>query len=1184
MPGDYSKLTFDPLKDHALLRQQQGRVHLDADANELAAILERRLRVGMRDTVGAAAYPVAEASSFEIQVAGAGLTIGSGRMYVDGLLAENHGGDGQAAHRKKTWPGSHDPKQLGPDPVWGEPQWPSPVPFARQPYQGAEPTLKPGRQLVYLDVWQRETTHVEEPSLVEPALGVDTTTRLQTAWRVRGLPLEADARCSDDWEAVPEWRRAIRPSDARLTTAAVGTLQPDDPCAVSTKNGYRSADNRLYRVEVHHDGEIGEATVKWSRDNGAVASRVEAVADLPSSSVVTVASLGRDATLRFAAGDWVELLDDVRELDGEPGEMARVARTDAVEGTVTLDQPLKVPLAMGRNPRIRRWDHDVPGDDPTDPRRGTIPVTTSPQTITLEHGVEVIVELETPVSDPNAKPRGHTGDHWTFSARPATGEVDLLLRAVPEGVRHHYARLAIVDVVVQGSPANLVVSEVIDDCRVAWPADCECEDDGCSECTRCVSPESHASGALTIQGAIDEVSKLGGGRVCLDPGDYRIEQPLRIDGARGIAVSGAGRATVLQVDDRLPSGLTVHDSASIRLEEFVVLGPRDAETPFVGIALANTTEVTIEGCTVLCTPTVDSVGIGLAGNAIRSRITRNVVGASVAIGDVAIGKSVTLRAADIGLRMVGTGVQPGAIIERAQDIEHDYLQLVDLTVADNLLLGEQFGVRFGVVGEVTGRVEVVAVTQRGAATIADNTVVGGAGAGISLHWGQLSGTSVAAAAAAALRTLGAADAGPTAVAIDGALAAPAAVRVTGNVVSVVGHGISASCGPLVIADNTLAGTGGGLTAKVPLIGVRLATPTTGTIARTTVASNRIVGFSGAGVVAWQSSGAIEVVDNEVRDTGAGGIGVVYQPPLSAVSWIPAARFVAARNALERIGLEALGVRVANPSPELAGLAGVSETWGIRAEGALEVSIDDNTFAPDGVNDTRSIARTGIMVAGALRARITGNRLPAFGPPETLKGSAVGILHVGYGDAAVSDNVVHVPASPAGGDDRTKSAALVVVTPFHGGAAAAGLIGEGRSHLADVDPIWRDIPTRDRGNADPHVLVRGNELSSRCNRAVALIAGGSQVTFSDNHVRWGGPEPNDAVLIGVVGPTAFNGNQVAGPPLGHFQSKRVVQLGRLGLVAAVGNATRGSIAVIDSSNPSPSQPLAAPWSGLNVRYH
>ena len=44
MAADFSRVRFNPLLDYASVEHQQGRVLLDADANELTAIADRRLR------------------------------------------------------------------------------------------------------------------------------------------------------------------------------------------------------------------------------------------------------------------------------------------------------------------------------------------------------------------------------------------------------------------------------------------------------------------------------------------------------------------------------------------------------------------------------------------------------------------------------------------------------------------------------------------------------------------------------------------------------------------------------------------------------------------------------------------------------------------------------------------------------------------------------------------------------------------------------------------------------------------------------------------------------------------------------------------------------------------------------------------------------------------------------------
>ena len=95
MSFDSSRFTFDPWNDFTGVVMQQGRVQLDSDWNEWLAELARRIRAGTLDTFGRAVVPLTTkaASRSPAQDASGNVTIGigPGRMYVDGLLAENHG-------------------------------------------------------------------------------------------------------------------------------------------------------------------------------------------------------------------------------------------------------------------------------------------------------------------------------------------------------------------------------------------------------------------------------------------------------------------------------------------------------------------------------------------------------------------------------------------------------------------------------------------------------------------------------------------------------------------------------------------------------------------------------------------------------------------------------------------------------------------------------------------------------------------------------------------------------------------------------------------------------------------------------------------------------------------------------------------------------------------------------------
>src|SRR5437870_752537 len=96
MSGDYSRLTDRTRKRFSALRMQQGRVHLDSDWNELVAEVTRRARLQSLDTFGDAAVPIVTKDGFKLTyVAGppVDVTIGAGRAYVNGILAEAFDGE-----------------------------------------------------------------------------------------------------------------------------------------------------------------------------------------------------------------------------------------------------------------------------------------------------------------------------------------------------------------------------------------------------------------------------------------------------------------------------------------------------------------------------------------------------------------------------------------------------------------------------------------------------------------------------------------------------------------------------------------------------------------------------------------------------------------------------------------------------------------------------------------------------------------------------------------------------------------------------------------------------------------------------------------------------------------------------------------------------------------------------------
>src|SRR5271163_2879693 len=88
MRGDFSRIRFNPGKQYTAVLEQQGRVSLDADTNEQAAIDDYLRRTKTVDVIGAFGAPE-HGPGFAITISGNQILIGAGRYYVQGLVCEN---------------------------------------------------------------------------------------------------------------------------------------------------------------------------------------------------------------------------------------------------------------------------------------------------------------------------------------------------------------------------------------------------------------------------------------------------------------------------------------------------------------------------------------------------------------------------------------------------------------------------------------------------------------------------------------------------------------------------------------------------------------------------------------------------------------------------------------------------------------------------------------------------------------------------------------------------------------------------------------------------------------------------------------------------------------------------------------------------------------------------------------
>lgn len=462
MQVDISRPTFDATKHFASLLYQQGRVPLDADLNEQTAILLHQLRTIITDLVGPVAMPDG-AAGFQIAAVTENskvvdLSISPGRAYVDGILVENE--------VESTYSNQPD-GYLDPDNP--DDRLPENGPFA-----------------VYLRVWERAITALQDPAIREIALGdpgPDTAARAKVIWQVALLPLNADG---DPGAQLTAALREFDPPSGRLAARAKRPLDSDkDPCHLPPEAKFRGPENQLYRVEVHSGGpawqtdgggendELSGATFKWSRENASVVLPIRSV----KGAKVFLASLGRDGKLGLDVRDWVEITDDAaasRVANDRPLRQPHPARAlrqvtaidyQARSLTLSGDSVDDTGTHQALHPVLRRWDHTSPTRYETNRVNvvadGALPLIED-EWITLEDGVEIKFQRPPDSETPGTY---RAGNHWTIPARTVTGDIewpqgqDGPIFKPSDGMNYHYAALGFVtaDGTITGRPKKFTV-------------------------------------------------------------------------------------------------------------------------------------------------------------------------------------------------------------------------------------------------------------------------------------------------------------------------------------------------------------------------------------------------------------------------------------------------------------------------------------------------------------------------------------------------------------------------------------------------------------------------------------------------------------------------------------------------------------------------------------------------------
>jgi hypothetical protein len=537
MSSDKSRSSSDRYYDYTGVVSQQGRVIVDRDFNASQNIIDNRVEADALDIIGPCATPD---DGFAISLIEASppsvlhsppmghfldFLIASGTMYVGG--------------QRVVFP----PRPAG-HPItysyFDQPDWINPTEPAGFQFSAIE--------LVYLHLWELEVSAVEDPDLLDAALGgVDTTQRRRLLRRVRRRQVTS-ADCAAAWQQVTDaWLAggqfldpqslALLPQ-AKLQVSFVQAAGFVDPCDPVATGGYLGAENQLIRVQIALSDPSNPASgrvVVWGYDNASFMYRVAAV-----KSSGTMLQLTRDPPDAFhipGTGQVVEILRTAVILETDPdttdplhqrsiiscvaeptGVLAKLAQPygPAQSGDPTnylvLDQPLPDEYLSDPNPLfVRVWQAELP----IGAAGGTVEL--------IDPATQTTTGIDVTISVPQNEALW-PGSYWLLAVRPSTPQAVyperlLIAPQPPDGPRQWACPLAVID------------------WRRAFVTDCRSQFDTLVELTKrklggcCnvnVVPED-LTAANTLQSIIDRAAGLAQiVRVCLSPGIYRLDQTLRL--------------------------------------------------------------------------------------------------------------------------------------------------------------------------------------------------------------------------------------------------------------------------------------------------------------------------------------------------------------------------------------------------------------------------------------------------------------------------------------------------------------------------------------------------------------------------------------------------------------------------------------------------------------------------------
>jgi len=486
---------------------QQGRVTLEADANEAEEIRAAESRAELVDIVGPTGTPD---DGFRITASGGGkpfdFGIAAGTMYVGG----NRVVQGQArtyqAQRRSEWV---DFPSGSPAP---DPQSTTPLPYD---------------ELVYLMVSEQEISASEDRVLREVALGgPDTAARTRLVQRVVLAPAtdtdcEASlANATSDLQFDPTTARLT--STGKLKVGFVAVDQHDDPCEPTAQEGFLGPENQLIRVQM-----TGDRSLLWGYDNASFLYRGRVQAGRTS---IELIGHPVDAFHEPRPNEWVEVLDIAVRLDAGERVAAPVGAPFALSGYDADRNVIVLPAPVAQAEKaevfVRMWENNVPftGDGTTETE------------LLKPEGESTGLWIST-------TGKAMPGDYWMVGVRPATPQVILPERlhagfCPPDGPNRWATPLALL-----GWQDDTHAR--VHDCRLPFDSLVELTRSQCCELT--LKPGDDLQ--PLVDAGIRAGAARGGLHVRLAAGRFELEAPLVFRALKrgNLTITGCGLATEVSI-------------------------------------------------------------------------------------------------------------------------------------------------------------------------------------------------------------------------------------------------------------------------------------------------------------------------------------------------------------------------------------------------------------------------------------------------------------------------------------------------------------------------------------------------------------------------------------------------------------------------------------------------------------